>query len=232
MAGYRLWVYNSENWFLGSPNLSTQLDFWPCTNSKVGQKRYGLKATGQRILSCGLPYTRKEIYNLVLNFIFICWYCAVKLWIGSDSFTLVRKFELCLIQQTTIEEFCEKGASLLPKQPDTKTASFGRHFQPLIIPVPYFQEKCDNVYRQRCPLKIYCSSDGHCGSRLLSNKVVIGSAEPCCSSLQLDYVFLLQALPCQRVSHVFPDDLVHTFLGHLEYNLGNVFREYNLGNVF
>ena len=41
-AEYRLWVYNSEIWFLGSPNLSAPLVFWPLKNSKVGQKRYGL----------------------------------------------------------------------------------------------------------------------------------------------------------------------------------------------
>ena len=78
-----------------------------CWNSAVNSSTNteNAMATGQQILCCGLPYTRKEIYNLVLNFIFICWYCAVKLWIGSDSFTLVRKLKLCLIQQTPIEEF-------------------------------------------------------------------------------------------------------------------------------
>ena len=45
MAGYRLWVYNSEIWFLGSPNLSAPLVFWALKNSKVGQKRYGLIST-------------------------------------------------------------------------------------------------------------------------------------------------------------------------------------------
>ena len=38
-AGYRLWVYNSENWFLGSPYLWAQLVFWAAKKSKVGQKR-------------------------------------------------------------------------------------------------------------------------------------------------------------------------------------------------
>ena len=42
MAKDRLWVYNSENWFLGSPNLSAPLVFWPALNSKVGQKGDGL----------------------------------------------------------------------------------------------------------------------------------------------------------------------------------------------
>ena len=41
-AGYRLWVYNSENWFLGSPYLWAQLVFWAAKKSKVGQKRNGL----------------------------------------------------------------------------------------------------------------------------------------------------------------------------------------------
>ena len=41
-AEYRLWVYNSEIWFLGSPNLSAPLVFCPLKRSKVGQKRYGL----------------------------------------------------------------------------------------------------------------------------------------------------------------------------------------------
>ena len=44
-AEYRLWVYNSEIWFLGSPNLSAPLVFWAIKNSKVGQKRYGLVCT-------------------------------------------------------------------------------------------------------------------------------------------------------------------------------------------
>ena len=65
--------------------------------------------------------------------------------------------------------------------------------------------------------KVY-SADGHCSSRLFSNKIVIGCAESGRSSLQLDDVFLLQALPCQRVSHVLPDDLVHTFLSNLIYD--------------
>ena len=72
------------------------------------------------------------------------------------------------------------------------------------------------------PFNNVYSADGHCSSRLFSNKVVIGSAESSRPSLQLDQVFLLQALPCQRVPHVLPDDLVHTFLGHLKDNLGNI----------
>ena len=47
-AEYRLWVYNSEIWFLGSPNLSAPLVFWALKNSKVGQKRYGLVITQYR----------------------------------------------------------------------------------------------------------------------------------------------------------------------------------------
>ena len=68
------------------------------------------------------------------------------------------------------------------------------------------------------PFENEYSANGHCSSSLFSNEVVICCAESGRPSLQLDQVFLLQALPCQRVSHVLPDDLVHAFLGNLKYN--------------
>ena len=64
--------------------------------------------------------------------------------------------------------------------------------------------------------KNYPSADGHCSPCFFSNKVVIGCAEPGRPTLQLDNVFLLQALTRQRMPHVLPDYLFHTFLGHLK----------------
>ena len=80
-----------------------------------------------------------------------------------------------------------------------------------------FQEK-HNFTSKTAQYKNCSSADGHCSSCFLSNKVVIGCAEPGRPALQLDQVFLLQALPRQRVPHVLPDYLFHTFLGHLKCN--------------